>query len=155
MSIHERLPPQARKGLKKVGWTKGLELAKLARRDGQGFDCATWLHKARKLPKEDFRRALEKDLTGGEEEPSELIYFKVHKGRSPSSSRRSRRQRGCGSAKSLGYRLEMVADRSAITRPRTSGGHDSIPTREARTEPHRRSKLPGPLVVLRGPFFCG
>ena len=47
MSIHEHLPPQARKDLKEVGWTKGLELAKLARRDGQDFDCATWLHKAR------------------------------------------------------------------------------------------------------------
>jgi hypothetical protein len=44
MSIHEHLPPQARRELKEVGWTKGLELAKLARRDGQGFDCATWLH---------------------------------------------------------------------------------------------------------------
>src|SRR5713226_1395590 len=35
MSIHEHLPPQARKELKEVGWTKGLELAKVARRDGQ------------------------------------------------------------------------------------------------------------------------
>ena len=43
MSIHEHLPPQARRELKQVGWTKGLELAKLARRDGQHFDCATWL----------------------------------------------------------------------------------------------------------------
>ena len=30
MSIHEHLPPQARKALKQVGWTKGLELAKVA-----------------------------------------------------------------------------------------------------------------------------
>src|ERR1700692_3418946 len=63
MSIHEHLPPQARKELKEVGWTKGLELAKLARRDGQRFDYATWLHKARALPKEDFRREVEKELT--------------------------------------------------------------------------------------------
>ena len=41
MSIHEHLPPQVRRELKEVGWTKGVELAKLARRDGQGFDCAT------------------------------------------------------------------------------------------------------------------
>jgi hypothetical protein len=83
MSIHEHLPPQVRKDLKEVGWTKGLELAKLARRDGQHFDCATWLHKARALPKEDFRRAVEKELTGREEEPSELIYFKVYKSQIP------------------------------------------------------------------------
>ena len=32
MSIHEHLPPQARKQLKELGWAKGLELAKLARK---------------------------------------------------------------------------------------------------------------------------
>jgi len=37
MSIHEHLPPQARKFLKEVGWTKELELAKLARWDGAGL----------------------------------------------------------------------------------------------------------------------
>jgi hypothetical protein len=36
MSIHEHLPPQARKELKKVGWTKGLELAKVPSEDGHG-----------------------------------------------------------------------------------------------------------------------
>jgi hypothetical protein len=40
MSIHEHLPPEVRKDLKEIGWTKGRELAKLARRDGQRFDCA-------------------------------------------------------------------------------------------------------------------
>jgi hypothetical protein len=47
MSIHEHLPPQARREVKETGWTKGLELAKVASRDGQEFDCATWLHKRR------------------------------------------------------------------------------------------------------------
>ena len=47
MSIHEHLPPQARKDLKEMGWTKGRELAKVARRDGQDFNCAPWVHKAR------------------------------------------------------------------------------------------------------------
>jgi hypothetical protein len=58
-------------------------MAKLARRDGQHFDCATWLQKARMLRKEDFRRKVEKELTGKEEEPSELIYFKVYKSQIP------------------------------------------------------------------------
>ena len=64
MSIHEHLPPQARKELKEIGWTKGRELAKLARRDGKRFDCAPWVHKAREMPREDFRREVEKELTG-------------------------------------------------------------------------------------------
>jgi hypothetical protein len=37
------------------------------------------LHKSRELPKEEFRREVEKELAGEEAEPSELIYFKVHK----------------------------------------------------------------------------
>jgi hypothetical protein len=65
MSIHEHLPPEVKRELKHVGWTKGLELAKLARRrDGQEFDCATWLHRAREMPKEQFRREVEPFLAG-------------------------------------------------------------------------------------------
>jgi len=55
MSIHEHLPPQARKDLKEIGWTKGRELAKLARAEGQQFECAPWVHKARSLPRERVR----------------------------------------------------------------------------------------------------
>jgi len=109
MSIHEHLPPQARKDLKEVGWTKGLELAKLARRDRQHFDCATWLHKARELPKEDFRRAVEKELTGKEEEPSELIYFKVYKSQAPVIEQAIETAAlMLGTDKSRGYCLEMI-----------------------------------------------
>src|SRR6266404_2682048 len=60
MSIHEYLPPQIRRELKQVGWTKAAELTKVARSDGQDFDCATWLHKARELPKEHFKHEVEK-----------------------------------------------------------------------------------------------
>ena len=46
MSIHEHLPPEVKRELKQVGWSKGLELAKLASsRNGQSFKCASWLHK--------------------------------------------------------------------------------------------------------------
>jgi hypothetical protein len=83
MSIHEHLPPQVRRELKEVGWTKGLELAKLARRDRREFDCATWLHKAREMPKEQFKREVEKELTGRETEPWEIIYFKLYKSQIP------------------------------------------------------------------------
>jgi len=84
MSIHEHLTPEVKRELKQVGWSKGLELAKLARRrDGQEFDCATWLHKAREMPKEQFRREIEKELTGRETEPWEIIYFKLYKSQIP------------------------------------------------------------------------
>jgi hypothetical protein len=83
MSIHEHLPPTARKELKAVGWTKGLELAKVARRDGQEFDCATWLHKAREMPKDQFKREVEKELTGKDTEPWEIIYFKLYQSQIP------------------------------------------------------------------------
>ncbi len=109
MSIHEHLPPQARKDLKEVGWTKGLELAKVARRDREHFDCATWLHKARALPKEDFRREVEKELTGKAEEPSELIYFKVYKSQIPVIEQAIETAAlMLGSDKSRGYCLEMI-----------------------------------------------
>src|SRR6201987_2245383 len=110
MSIHEHLPPQARKDLKDVGWTKGLELAKLARRrDGQGFDCATWLHKARSMPKDQFRREVEKELTGKETEPWEIIYFKLYKSQIPVIEQAIETAAFMlGTDKSRGYCLEMI-----------------------------------------------
>ncbi len=109
MSIHEHLPPQARRELKEVGWTKGLELAKVARRDGPDFDCATWLHKAREMPKEEFKREVEKELTGKDTEPWEIIYFKFYKSQIPVIEQAIETAAlMLGSDKSRGYCLEMI-----------------------------------------------
>ena len=109
MSIHEHLPPQVRKDLKQVGWTKGVELAKLARKQGQRFESATWMHKARQMPKEEFRREVEKELTGKDSEPSELIYFKVYKSQIPVIEQAIEiAALMLGSDKSRGYCLEMI-----------------------------------------------
>ena len=109
MSIHEHLPPQARKDLKEVGWTKGVELAKLARRDGQRFDCATWMHKARELPKDEFKREVEKELTGKETEPWEIVYFKLYKSQIPVIEQAIETAAlMLGTDKSRGYCLEMI-----------------------------------------------
>jgi hypothetical protein len=110
MSIHEHLPLEAKCELKQVGWTKGLELAKLARRsDGQKFDCATWLHKAKVLPKEEFRREVEKELTGKDSEPWEIIYFKLYKSQIPVIEQAIETVAlMMGSDKSRGYCLEMI-----------------------------------------------
>ncbi len=105
MSIHEHLPPQVRKDLKEIGWTKG----RVARRDGQHFDCAPWVHKAREMPREEFRREVEKELTGKEEEPSELIYFKVYKSQIPVIEQAIETAAlMLGTDKSRGYCLEMI-----------------------------------------------
>ncbi len=109
MSIHENLPPQARKELKKVGWAKGLELAKLARRDRQHFDCATWLHKARELSKEDFQQAVERELTGKVTEPWEIVYFKLYESQTAVVERAIETAAlMLGSDRSRGYCLEMI-----------------------------------------------
>src|SRR5207247_9031828 len=92
-----------------VGWTEGLELAKLARRRDGGFDCATWLHRARVLPKEQFRREVEKELSGKETEPWEIIYFKLYKSQIPVIEQALETAAlMLGSDKSRGYYLEMI-----------------------------------------------
>jgi hypothetical protein len=83
MAIHERLPRIPKPRLREVGWSNATELARVARRDDQNFDCATWLHKARELPREEFKREVERHLTGKETEPSETMYFKVYKSQLP------------------------------------------------------------------------
>src|SRR5207245_11530519 len=103
------LPPQVRKELKQVGWTKGRELAKLVRAQGQGFDCAPWVHKARVLPKEQFRHEVEKELTGKETEPWEIIYFKLYKSQMPVIEQALETAAlMLGSDRSRGYCLEMI-----------------------------------------------
>lgn len=108
MSIHEHLPPEAKKHLDRVGWSKAAELVKVARRDPEGFDCATWLHKAEQLPKQQFKDEVELFLTG-EAEPSELIYFKVYRSQVPVIEQALEYAgRMLGSDKSRGYCLEMI-----------------------------------------------
>jgi len=109
MSIHENLPPQARRQLKEIGWTKGLDLAKVAKRDRQNFNCATWLHKAKTLPKDQFRREVERELTGEDSEPWELIYFKLYKSQIAVIDKALETAAlMLGSDRSRGYCLEMI-----------------------------------------------
>jgi hypothetical protein len=109
MSIHEHLPPQVRKELKEIGWTKGRELAKLARAEGQRFVCAPWVHKARSMPREEFKREVEKELTGRETEPHEIMYFKIYKSQIPVIEQALETAAlMLGTDKSRGYCLEMI-----------------------------------------------
>jgi len=109
MTIHEQLPRIPKLHLKQVGWSKATELVKVARRDGQQFDCATWLHRAQQLPKEEFKHEVEKHLTGKETEPWEILYFKVYKSQL-AVVEQALETAGLmlGTDKSRGYCLEMI-----------------------------------------------
>jgi len=109
MAIHENLTRVPKPRLKAMGWSKAVELVKVARREGEDFDCATWLHKADEMPKEQFKREVEKHLTGKESEPWELIYFKVYKSQLVVIEQAlETASLMLGSDKSRGYALEMI-----------------------------------------------
>ena len=82
---------------------------KVARKDGERFDCATWLHRAKELPKEGFKSEVERYLTGKETESWEIIYFKLYKSQIPVVEQALETVAlMLGSDKSRGYCLEMM-----------------------------------------------
>ena len=107
MAIHEHLPRQIHRDLKQVGWTKARELVKIARAEGKRFDCAPWLHKAKQMAREEFKREVGRFLTGSE--PWELLYFKVYKSQL-AVIEQALETVGLmlGTNKSRGYCLEMI-----------------------------------------------
>ena len=109
MGIHETLTRIPKHDLRQVGWSKAVELTRVARRDGEHFDSATWLHKAKSLPKAGFKGEVERHLTGKETEPWEILYFKVCKSQI-AVIEKALETAGLmlGTDKSRGYCLEMV-----------------------------------------------
>ena len=67
------------------------------------------MHKARKLPKGEFKREVSKHLTGKETEPWEILYFKAYKSQLPVIEQ-ALETAGLmlGTDKSRGYCLEMI-----------------------------------------------
>jgi hypothetical protein len=109
MGIHETLTRIPKHDLRQVGWSKALELTRVARRDGEHFDCATWLHKAKSVPKEEFKVEVERHLTGKETEPWEILYFKVYKSQLLVIEKALETTAlMLGTDKSRGYCLEMI-----------------------------------------------
>jgi hypothetical protein len=109
MTIHEHLTRVPKLHLRDMGWTKARELVKVARREGPDFACAPWVHKAKELPREEFRREVDRHLTGKEVEPWEIIYFKLYKSQLPVVERALETAAlMLGSDKSRGYCLEMI-----------------------------------------------
>ena len=72
-------------------------------------DWPVRLHKATELPKEEFKREVERHLTRQETEPREIIYFKVYKSQLPVIERALQTAAlTLGNDKSIGYCREMI-----------------------------------------------
>jgi hypothetical protein len=109
MGIHETLTRIPKLELRQVGWSKAVELTRVARRDGESFDSATWLHKAKSLPKDGFKVEVERHLTGKETESWEILYFKVYKSQLLVIEKALETTAlMLGTDKSRGYCLEMI-----------------------------------------------
>ena len=86
-----------------------MELAKVARRQREEFDCAKWLHTAESLPYDQFKQEIERVLNGPDAEPWDLIYFKLYKSQVPVIEQAlETAARLLGSDRSRGYCLEMI-----------------------------------------------
>ena len=132
MTIHEHLTRVPKPQLREMGWTKARELVKVARKDGDAFASCTWVHKAKELLREQFKREVERHLTGKETEPCEIIYFKLYK-----SQLRVVEQAletvalMLGTDKSRGYCLEMIcADFLAGARLEENDREKALPSKE-------------------------
>jgi hypothetical protein len=109
MAIHEHLPRIPKAELRLIGWTKARELTKVARREREDFDCAPWVHKAHELPREEFKREVDRHLTGKDTEPWEILYFKAYKSQLPVIERALETAAlMLGTDKSRSYCLEMI-----------------------------------------------
>ena len=109
MSVHENLTRVPKQQLREIGWTKARELAKVARREGERFESAPWVHKAQALPREEFKREVDRHLTGRETEATEMLFFRLYKSQLAVVERALETAAlMLGSDKSRGYCLEMI-----------------------------------------------
>jgi hypothetical protein len=128
MAIHEQLPRRIHRDLREVGWTKARELVKVVRAESQNFDCAPWVHKAKQMPREEFKREVERHLTGKETERWEMLYFKVYKSQLAVLERAlETASLMLGGHRARGYCLEMIcADFLAGASLDAGGSSDSL-----------------------------
>jgi hypothetical protein len=109
MSIHDNLRQIPTEEIENLGWSKALELAKVARSEGRRFNSATWLHKAKESSKEELKEEVYKYFTGAEFEPYEMVYFKLFESQLPIVERALYvASRMAGTERSRGYCLELV-----------------------------------------------
>ncbi len=110
MSIHDHLRQIPTEQIEELGWSKALELAKVARSEGRHFDSATWLHRAKEVTKQELKEEVYRYFTGQEYEPYEMVYFKLYESQLPVIERALYvASRMVGTEKSRGYCLELIA----------------------------------------------
>ena len=109
MSIHDHLKMIPAAEIEGLGWSKALELAKVARSEGRHFASATWLHRAKESTKQELKEEVYKYFTGQEYEPYEMVYFKLYESQLPVVERALYvASRMVGTEKSRGYCLELI-----------------------------------------------
>jgi hypothetical protein len=109
MSIHDHLRQIPTAEIESLGWSKALELAKVARSEGRRFDCATWLHRAKECSKQELRDEVYKYFTGADFEPYEMVCFKLFESQLPVVERALYvAARMVGTERSRGYCLELI-----------------------------------------------
>jgi len=109
MSIHDNLRQIPTEEIESLGWSKALELAKVARSEGRRFDSATWLHKAQECNKQELKEEVHRYFTGEDLEPYEMVYFKLFESQLPIVERALYvAARMAGTERSRGYCLELI-----------------------------------------------
>ena len=109
MSIHDNLRQIPTEEIESLGWSKALELAKVARSEGRKFKSATWLHKAKECSKEELRQEVQRYFTGETLEPYEMVYFKLFESQLPILERALYvASRMAGTERSRGFCLELI-----------------------------------------------
>ena len=83
MSIHQHLTSTGRGKTEGSGLDKRAKTGEGGAGGGSGVRLCNLVHKAREMPKEQFKREVEKELTGRETEPHEIIHFKIYKSQIP------------------------------------------------------------------------
>jgi len=79
MAIAECLQRIPKARLRAIGWSKGKELARIARHEGKDFASAIWLHRAEAMKAEEFKREVSRQVKGRADEARDIIYFSATK----------------------------------------------------------------------------
>ena len=107
---------------------QGPELVKVARGTEKELRLCTLGAQGTRMPKEEFKREVERHLTGKETEPWEMLYFKVYKSQlAVIEQALETASLMLGGQKARGYCLEMIcADFLAGANLDASGNTDSL-----------------------------